>query len=395
MQRIGIENMSLDISSALNTFSTVLCFGCDNVWIKGVRFADTHGDTETGQNGFYHFYPIQSLKVTMRDSYAYGSPPVSNYYMMSCWTSGDELFENNITQHMPFSFMAEGCTRWVSAYNFQIDDYYTHCHGCSVDTQWQQSSNYRHGGTDVLGLFEGNVGTGIIGDAVFGASDFITGFRNFWNGRDPNGGSSGGGKTEQTNAVILYPVNRFWNFIGNVMGTAGYHTTYQCAYPTPANCNNDVQIYSLGYSNGYSASNDAYVTASTMRWGNYDTVSNSVRFVSSEIPSTLTDGFSNLTPASQTLPASFYLSSKPAWWPTTIPWPPIGPDITGGNITSGTGAASGLGGHANNNAAAACYLNVMGGPTNGSATLMAFNSSACYAAAQRPAAPTNTKTVVN
>lgn len=393
IQRVGIENVSIDVSNALSRFSTVLCMGCYNVWIKGVRFANTHGDTETGANGFYHFYPVQSMRVTMRDSYAYGSPPVSNYYVMSCWTGGDALYENNIRQHVAFGFMHEGCIGSVAAYNFDIDDYYTHCHGCSSDTQWQQASSYRHGGTDALGLFEGNVGIGVIGDEVFGASELFTVYRNFYNGRDPNGGSSGG-KTEQTNAVLLYPVNRHWNIIGNVMGTAGYHTTYQCAYPSPGSCNNDLQIYSLGYANGYSSKDDPYVAQSMMRWGNYDTVNNAVRWVSAEVPTGLSDGFANPVPASQALPASFYLNSKPSWWGVPgqpdIPWPAIGPDVTGGNIANASG-------HAYRNPAAVCYLSVMKGPTNGSATLLSFDASTCYKAStggQAPAPPTNLSVVV-
>jgi len=393
ISKVGVENMSIDISNALSRFSTVLCMDCYNVWIKGVRFSDTFGDTETGANGFYQFYPVQSMRVTMQDSYTYGSPPVSNYYVMSCWTSGDELYQNNISQHIAFSFMAEGCIGSVAAYNFAIDDYYTHCHGCSLDAQWQQASSYRHGGTDALLLFEGNEGIGTIGDLVFGASDLITVFRNAYNGRDPNGGSSGG-KTEQTNAVLLYPGNRFWNIIGNVMGTAGYHTTYQCSYPTPTSCNNDLQIYSLGYANGYSAANDPYVAGSMMRWGNYDTVSNAVRFVNAEVPIGLLDGFANVLPSSQNLPASFYLSSKPSWWGVQ-PWPATGPDVTGGNVVFGSGAASTLGGHAYHIPAAACYLSVMKGPTNGSASLMSFDASTCYgsSSAQAPAPPTNLNAV--
>jgi len=407
IQRDGVENMSIDISNALNRFSTDLCLGCYNVWIKGVRFYDTHGDSETGQDGFYHFYPIQSMRVTMQDSYAYGSPPVSNYYVMSCWTSGDELYQNNIRQHVAFGFMAEGCVNWVHAYNFDIDDYYTHCHGCSTDTQWQQASSYRHGGTDALGLYEGNVGIGAVGDLVFGASSHITHFRNFYNGRDPNGGSTGSGKTEQTNAILLYPVNRYWNIIGNVFGTAGYHTTYQCAYPSPGSCNNDLQIYSLGYANGYPAADEAYVATSMMRWGNFDTVSNAVRWQSSEVPSSLSDGFANVVPSTvctssnpSSCPASFYLNTQPTWWAfstgTPSPWPGIGPDVSGGNITSGTGAASTLGGHAYLNPAANCYLNVMKGPTDGSATVMPFDANTCYpsAVANAPLPPSNLNATV-
>src|SRR3989442_10415228 len=73
-----------------------------------------------------------------------------------------------------------------------------------------------------------------------------------------------------------------------------------------------------------------------MRWGNYDTVSARSRFDAAEVPSGLTN-FSSAVPASQVLPPSFYLSGKPSWW-GTMPWPAIGPDVAGGDISGYAGA---------------------------------------------------------
>lgn len=417
---VGLENMTLDLSSALSNFSVVQCFGCYNVWIRGIKFIDTHGDTETGANGFYNFWPLQSTNVTYRDNYSQNSPPVSNYYSMSCWTSGDELYENNIDVHKPFNFMAEGCIGSVSAYNFALDMYYTHCHGCGTDTGWQQNSNYRHGGTDMLGLFEGNIGTGVIGDEVFGASDLYTSFRSFYSGRDPNGGAPAGGKTEQTTAVLLYPPNRFWNIIGDVLGTPSYHTTYVCAPPNVSgSCANNnagnfvADIYSLGYPDGYAGSNDSYTSSSMVKWANFDTVTNAVRYCSpadpsfasapcsstSEVATSLSDGFSNVDPYSglgHTLPNSLFHASQPSWWPASKTWPIIGPDITGGNVvrcTSGTysgnvvpnssycsgGTSASVGaGTVYSNPAMDCYFNTMGGAPNGGFENLTFNADTCY-----------------
>src|SRR3989442_13847604 len=72
-----------------------------------------------------------------------------------------------------------------------------------------------------------------------------------------------------------------------------------------------------------------------MRWGNYDTVSARSRFDAAEVPSGLTN-FSSAVPASQVLPPSFYLSGKPSWW-GTMPWPAIGPDVAGGDISGSPG----------------------------------------------------------
>ena len=39
-----------------------------------------------------------------------------------------------------------------------------------------------------------------------------------------------------------------------------------------------------------------------------------------------------------------------------MPWPAIGPDVTGGNVTAGSGAAANLGGHVYKNPAMSCFL---------------------------------------
>jgi hypothetical protein len=67
----------------------------------------------------------------------------------------------------------------------------------------------------------------------------------------------------------------------------------------------------------------------------------------------------------QTLPTSMYYSTTPSWWSSTIPWPAIGPDVTGG---------SGPGGHAYANPAQLCYSNTSTN-TDGS---IAFNAQGCY-----------------
>jgi hypothetical protein len=109
-----------------------------------------------------------------------------------------------------------------------------------------------------------------------------------------------------------------------------------------------------------------------VRGGNYDTANAAVRFDAPEVPSALTP-CGNAVPMTQTLPASFFLPAKPAWWPSTKAWPPIGPDVNGGNI-------AGLGGHANTIPAEDCFLGPMAGPADGSGTVLTFDATACYGA---------------
>src|SRR5438552_4166516 len=125
-----------------------------------------------------------------------------------------------------------------------------------------------------------------------------------------------------------------------------------------------------------------------MRWCNYDTVDNAVLWNSAEVPSGLSD-YANAVPANHNLPLSFYLSGKPSWW-GTMPWPPIGPDVTGGNIAN-------VGGHAYHIPAGHCYLSVMGGGTGGSTGVLAFNADSCYSSVAQipPSAPTGLTAIVN
>src|SRR5260370_38016204 len=231
-----------------------------------------------------------------------------------------------------------------------------------------QPSDYEHAGGNAYFLREGNQGTGFIADDVHGTHHFTTVFRNYYTGWQPN--CFGIPCGNQTIPVQLYAGSRYFNVIGNVLGRSGYHNNYQDV--APSGTNGVTAIFVLGWTgNGglvginpsitgfcidsACASNVNYdsLTSSTLvRWGNYDVVNNAVRFVSSEFPSSLSL-YANPVPASQGLPASFYLSGKPAWWNVSIPFPANGPDVTGGNI-------SGVGGFANNIPAQVCFLNFTG-----------------------------------
>src|SRR5260370_35791172 len=152
-------------------------------------------------------------------------------------------------------------------------------------------------------------------------------------------GRLNGKNTMQTAAVGTQVFSRYWNLVGNVFGTSGYHNNYQCvASGITNNCTiyGNTSIYVLGYSgNGgqylSGFNNDVLVASTMMRWGNYDTENAAARFQTSE------DGhpaptYPAQTKASQTLPASFYLSSKPSWW-GTIHWPPVAPHVTSPTVS--------------------------------------------------------------
>jgi hypothetical protein len=119
--------------------------------------------------------------------------------------------------------------------------------------------------------------------------------------------------------------------------------------------------------------------------------------VNSEVPSNFNDGsgspslYVNPVPGSQTLPASFYLNSKPSWF-GSVPWPPIGPDVTGGDI-------SGVAGHAYKIPARVCFESLADDTSysiqNGARPRI-FNADNCYGDPPPPPdPPTGLSAVVN
>lgn len=226
-----------------------------------------------------------------------------------------------------------------------------------------------------MDLFEGNQMQGFQADNVHGAKDMLTLFRNRLLGWNDSWGTPTSGY-KSTIPVEIEAYNRYFNVVGNVLGELGYHTNYEDV--ATSGSNGSMSIYVLGWtSEAGSGGGDPLVDSTLMRWGNYDTVTGAAQWKPSEVPSGLSL-YANPVPSSQSLPPSFYLSSKPSWWGTpwgNPPWPPIGPDVTGGN---------GPGGHSYDIPARLCYDHT----SKDSSGILNFNADSCYTSSPAPAAPT-------
>jgi hypothetical protein len=398
IQNVGIQNLSLDVSGISQNGIITMCQTCSNVWMTGVRQINGTAGGVAARN---HVLVLGSNHITINNSYFYGANPAANGYGVD-WSYGtsDSIAYNNIAQHMPSAWMMETSVGNVFAYNYAVDNYF--------GSNWQQCDLFHHGGGDYYNLFEGNVGICVTEDDLHGTAFADTFYRNRLSGFDP--ATEGGARESNTMAIQQAAYARYPNYVANVLGTSGYHKIYTNAAPSTASCGsgNVGMIYMEGWSdqNGaafsptcigtsFNLNNDLLVASSTMKWGNYDTVNGSVQENSGETASGAST-YPGLSSPSTSFPASFILGSTPSWWQfpsgSTAPFPGIGPDVTGGNI-------SGVAGHAWLNPAANCYLNNMGGSTNGSSGPLTFNSSACYptttASSSGPGAPLNlTGTVV-
>jgi hypothetical protein len=408
----AVENISLNHSGSGGTGT--LFFNCYNCWVKDVTDLIT---AKTGTD-WYHVGFNMCNHCTVRDSYFYGYEGDS--YNISAQIASDLLVENNIVQQPAGIVFPSDCEGCVVDYNFSLNPITSQ--NVLSPAQWYHSIM-------LYALFEGNIGGGIEADCVHGTHDLSTVFRNRLDGNEPNNGSA---NTNGTLAIQYCSGTRYMNAIGNVLGTPGYHTTYKSTASSYGNWNKSV--IGVGTTAG-STPVDPLSNSTSMFWGNWDNVTNAVRWCgnssntgwsttcssTAEVPSGLSS-YANAVPSSQTLPPSFIYSSQPSWWPSGKAWPPIGPDVTGGNVgqcsggtyamaeaTSssqcsaggGTFAAVG-GGLAHSNPAMDCYYNVMGGVASGTGNALAFDASSCYAGnggsqappPSPPTPPTNLKATV-
>jgi len=158
------------------------------------------------------------------------------------------------------------------------------------------------------------------------------------------------------------------------LGTVGSTQVYEDSPWTSATGHNaDSAVFYHGYS-VTTAPNDTPLLHSMLRWGNWDAVTQTTRFVAAEIPTTgITFINGNAVPVTQVIPKSFFLSAKPSWWGSAFgnpPWPPIGPDVTGGDMPN-------AGGHAYKIPARLCYEH---SPVDGANPYRLFNAANCIGA---------------
>jgi hypothetical protein len=361
----GVENMSLNHTASAPMWGVGM-LNCSGCWVKGVTSIDP---------ARAHIALWQSPRCTVQDSYFFQTNnQTSESYGIETPNASDSLIQNNIFQQISGPLVASGtCSGCVWAYNFDIDDVFN----SGGSYTWQQQGEFPHSVGDDHILLEGNQGVGLYSDNFHGTHHFMTAFRNNFDGFQPNNGTT---TVSGIGPLLLNAFSRFYNIVGNVLGTTAFSYAYQCTITScPAS---NAAIYEIGI--GDEVPNDTNTQRTLMRWGNYDTATATVHWCgnssnaawattcssTSEIPSTIAN-YANSVPASTVLPASFYLSAEPTWWPSSKPWPPIGPDVSGGNM-------SGLGGHAYTIPAADCYANVMKGSANGTGPLLSFNASTCY-----------------
>lgn len=298
----GIENIAVAGGNNLWGFpgGTVAFSYMAYAWAKGIE-ADGErwspfNPAHPGKYG-YNIGLGRCYRCVVRDSYAHGStdqnPGGHAYGIVVGVGTSASLVENNISvkNNKPVALNSTGGGN-VIAYNYVDEAVIWNSPGWQENGIDDSHANFTH-----HDLIEGNWTPNLGGDTTHGNSGWHTHLRNYAHGMNSSGGMTG-----NLRAVGMDGWTHFHAYVGNVLnGGNVYQTTPSSQGGRP--------IYQLGnnagncgcWDNGYSA-------AHVHRDGNWDNVTNGVVWAN----------------GSRSIPDSFYLSGKPAFF-GNLTWPWIEP----------------------------------------------------------------------
>ena len=301
----GIEGVALQ-GGTNPSYDGAMAGGIDisnaaNCWIKDVQTDGTIGGMHVSLTG--------TFRVVVRDSHFHNS---ANYgFGADCYGivlrcgAADNLIENNIARYMnkPIMFNVSGGGN-VVAYNYADNSWAT-------PAAWQEVNIDTHCAFPHMELMEGNYAPHMGASITHGNAGYMTYFRNYASSQfaPPAVAGSTDNQTGNISALQFDTGDIDMTVIGNVLGsatatslgTAPVSASY-AGYSSDTPC-----IFELGGSTDVSST-------SLIAHGNYDTVTAGVMWS----PSIVT----------HTLPASLFLTAKPAWWPSASPWPWAGSDLS-------------------------------------------------------------------
>lgn len=299
--RAGVEDLKLEGTLDLGADSFIRLDGALFSWVKGVETQNSGSNSNAA-----HVRLSWSYGCEVRDSYFHGgrsSASGANYGVATFNVNSDHKIENNVLRHNRHSFSFDGGGSG-SAYLFNyVDDNFTD------DTSYLGSARFGHGGHPYMNLFEGNIVSHITADNYWGSSSHIVAFRN-WIWGDESGSGVPAVPTTGFVAIDVWDLNRYYAFVGNVLGVTGKHTSWANASLRPTS----LAAYASASAPvvyGY----DPAVSGTSLNHGNYDHKTRGVAFWEGG--------------ADHTLKPSLYYAARPAgWWCEETPWPPVGPDLT-------------------------------------------------------------------
>jgi hypothetical protein len=315
----GLENFTANGSTVGQGISYQSAFGC---WMTNVELMNYY----TFGFEFGWCACMEARHCYTHDPYAYN---YSDGYAMQFDACNNSLIEDCIFWHNTTALIIQGGSVGnVFGYNFMFQPI-NH-----ISTNAQAQALYaNHTPYPTMNLWEGNCGSGFQMDFYYGPGSRNTLFRNWLNCNDPD---------VTGNRVAVSMDSHQWSnsVVANILGSSGTSANLYAALPnqtfvwvnkTPVSWiynggwSANPAIFRLGYpfsgNDGYTAKGypptssqlsyyDGTVVSNTIIHGNYDWANMAVTW-SPNI-------------ADHTIPASYYLSGKPAYF-GNLAWPPYDP----------------------------------------------------------------------
>ena len=317
----GLEDLEL-FANNTGYWTMISMQGTQYSWVTGVEvnFADNA-----------HLEIYYSLGNEIRDNFFHDGfnhgPGGTDNQLNLALESSANLVENNIFFRQHASVMLEwGAAGNVVAYNYTTGNYHQSAVGWLInDTNW-------HGAHPFFNLFEGNIGDKLELDDYWGSNSHTTLFRNYYGGSrqyvpplNARGSLQPGSAQWEDigGSVFAYSIDSlsvYNNFVGSIAGSphmAGLGTKGWLI--SPASGGGGPACIRVGYDSNTNGPGSSTPYDTLFIHGVYDCVAGTFQWASG---------------VTHTLPASFYRSSKPAYW-GSVPWPAIGPDVSGGTGPGG------------------------------------------------------------
>jgi hypothetical protein len=328
----GVEDLQVYMNNTGYT-TNFLMNGSAYCWVKNIESNYTDGD---------HLRALWAYRCEIRDSYFHDAyhhtPGQTDADVFIADKSSGLLIENNILRRMHASIMLNwGAAGNVIGYNYSANAFDENAYNVVM------GDFSMHGSHPMFNLYEGNIATSFHPDGIWGSSSHNTLFRSWLkgttkickplSGRDTERSDSCWWACQANRAINVDFACRYYNIVGNVAGSTDLLavTSYNngtrripaasmIIAPQFRSYDGTTYAYCFGYSeanddgaSGTYPEDNRLPFTTAMLHGNYDYASDSTKWDPSI--------------ADHILPPSLYLSAKPAWW-GTMPWPPIGPDVT-------------------------------------------------------------------
>ena len=351
---VGLEDFSINSEGGGLPIQMNQTWGC---WIKNVELLGT-----SSRHMFLNIFCAGEIRGCYTHDTQGGGP---NHQGIDLVHDCDwNLVEDNVCINAGYPPIITGdgargaCVGNVIAYNY-VEGVNT---GSTSVSGFCFGDNHQAGG-NMLNLFEGNVGMGFMSDGYYGGSSYTTLLRNYFHNKLDIPRRSGLGPI----AVALNHYAVYYNVVGNLLGspeTVSYYDSeakptgfinliYRLGYPNVGNGAYDTLKNTEGTSNRDYGGNktigpttppdytqsphtifeaqalDLNVKNTIIRHGNYayaiKDANGTARTpgVSWETDDSRGTG---VNPDDHNIPNSYYLKKEPDWWPSSVPWPPIGPD---------------------------------------------------------------------